>query len=83
MVNLEEFSRREASPYPIPFEDVLNWRGEVPSSWSVFNAQGQLVADQTSLRWGQWDTREWISGVYMVDIIHPTGHHQRITLVKQ
>jgi hypothetical protein len=83
MVNLEELSRQAASPYPMPFEDVLNWRGAVPSTWSVFNAQGQLVADQTSHRWGRWDTRAWIPGVYVVDMIHTNGHCQRITLVKQ
>jgi len=83
MVDLEELSRQVASPYPMPFEDVLNWRGAVPSAWSVFNAQGQLVADQTSLRWGRWDTRAWIPGVYVVDMIHTNGHCQRITLVNQ
>ena len=83
MVDLEELSRQAASPYPMPFDDVLNWRGAVPSTWSVFNAQGQLVADQTSLRWGRWDTRAWIPGVYVVDMIHTNGHCQRITLVKQ
>jgi hypothetical protein len=83
LVNMEELDRLEASPYPMPFGDVLNWSGAAPLAWSVFNAQGQLVADQTSLRWSRWDTRAWIPGVYLVDMIHTNGHCQRITLVKQ
>jgi hypothetical protein len=83
LVNLEELDRLAASPYPMPFEDVLNWSGAAPLAWSVFNAQGQLVADQTTHRWGRWDTRAWMSGVYMMDMIHTNGHSQRITLVKQ
>lgn len=83
LVNLEELDRLAASPYPMPFGDVLNWSGAAPQAWSVFNAQGQLVADQTTHRWGRWDTRVWMSGVYVVDMIHTNGHCQRITLVKE
>lgn len=83
LVNLEELDRLVASPYPMPFGDVLNWSGAAPQAWSVFNAQGQLVADQTTHSWGRWDTRAWMSGIYMVDMIHTNGHCQRITLVKE
>jgi hypothetical protein len=83
LVNIDELDRLEASPYPMPFGDVLNWSGAAPLAWSVFNAQGQLVADQTTHRWGRWETRGWMSGVYVVEMIHTNGHRQRITLVKQ
>ena len=83
LVNIEELDRFDASPYPMPFGDVLNWSGDAPFAWSLFNAQGQMVADQTTHRWGRWDTRAWMSGVYVVDMIHTNGHCQRITLVKE
>jgi len=83
LVGITEVENAFPSAYPMPFEDVLQWNGPTPQSWSLFNAQGQWVADHTMLAWGVWDTRAWAPGMYVMHAVMTDGRQQQITLIKR
>ena len=82
LVNLQEVTSPELSAYPMPFDDVLHWKGVIPRFWSVYDAQGRLVINQNSQQWGTWVTRDWPRGMYVVRLTMSDHSQQTRRLIK-